>query len=94
MAFTGPTLEQLKARLTQLGRSATEFVESAYRSSIPKYAKEAELLTGEGSRRHGGRWNPIGIAVVYAALTPETAMAETLAHNRYYGVANSDALSS
>lgn len=39
----------------------------------------------------GGRWNPIGVAVVYASLTPETAMAESLAHNRHYGVPVEDA---
>jgi RES domain-containing protein len=35
---------------------------------------------------------PIGIALVYASLTPETAMAETLAHNRYYGIPIEDAM--
>ncbi len=34
----------------------------------------------------GGRWNPVGVATVYASLTPETAMAEALAHHRYYGI--------
>lgn len=50
------------------------------------------MLTGEGSRRNGGRWNPKGIAVVYASFTPETAMAETLAHFRYYGFPIEDAM--
>lgn len=56
------------------------------------YATEADLLTGEGSRLYGGRWNPKGIAVIYASLTPETAMAETLAHHRYYGIPIEDAM--
>jgi RES domain-containing protein len=30
--------------------------------------------------------------MVYASFTPETAMAETLAHNRYYGIAIEDAM--
>jgi RES domain-containing protein len=64
----------------------------AYRSSTPKYATEQDLLTGEGSRRFGGRWNPVGIAMVYASLIPETAMAETLAHHRYYGIPIEDAM--
>jgi RES domain-containing protein len=59
---------------------------TGYRSATPKYAKETDLLTGEGSRLHGGRWNPPGIAAVYASFTPETAMEETLAHFRYYGI--------
>lgn len=57
-----------------------------YRSASPKYANSRDLLTGGGSRRFGGRWNPVGIAAVYGSLTPETAMEETLAHARYYGL--------
>jgi len=92
MASLGPTLDQLKSRLTRLLPSAVAFAESVYRSSTPKYANEWDLLTGEGSTRHGGRWNPIGMAVVYASLTPETAMVETLANNRYYGIPVEDAM--
>lgn len=92
MGSTVPTLEQLETRFKRLLPSATAFATTVYRSSTPKYAKESDLLTGEGSRRNGGRWNPIGIAVVYASLTPETAMAETLAHNRYYAIPIEDAM--
>ena len=92
MSQARPTLEQLKARFRQLRSAAVAFAGPVYRSSTPRYATETDLLTGEGSKRQGGRWNPIGIAVVYASLTPETAMAETLAHNRYYGVAVEDAM--
>ncbi|HVC94821.1 MAG TPA: RES family NAD+ phosphorylase [Pirellulales bacterium] len=86
MAAGVPTIDQLNARLTRLLPSTAAFAETVYRSSTPKYANENDLLTGEGSRRNGGRWNPIGIAAVYASLFPETAMAETLAHYRYYGI--------
>ncbi len=44
------------------------------------------MLLGEGSRRFGGRWNPVGLAALYMSLAPEIAMAETLAHHRYYGL--------
>lgn len=58
---------------------------TAYRSTALAYQKPGEILSGEGSRRHGGRWNPRGeFAAVYASLDPETAMAETLAYFRYY----------
>jgi len=87
-----PTLEQLQSRLALPKLTSSPFDAVVYRSSSPKYATESDLLTGEGSRRMGGRWNPIGIAVVYASLTPETAMAETLAHNRYYGIPIEDAM--
>jgi RES domain-containing protein len=92
MAPPGLALERLKARLMRLLPLAITFAGSAYRSSTPKYANELDLLTGEGSKRNGGRWNPVGIAAVYASLTPETAMAETLAHNRYYGIPAEDAM--
>lgn len=87
-----PTAEQLQARLGRLAGAAEPFAGVVYRSTTPKYATETDLLTGEGGRRYGGRWNPVGLAVVYASLTPETAMAETLAHNRYYGLPPEDAM--
>jgi len=80
-----PTYEQLLNRFTALGASAVPFDGVVYRSSTPRFARGSDLLTGYGSRLRGGRWNPIGVATVYSTLTPETAMAETLAHNRYYG---------
>ncbi len=86
MAAIGPTLDQLKGRLTQLLSVASVFSGTVYRSCTPKYATESDLLTGAGSKMHGGRWNPVGTAVVYNSLTPETAMAESLANNRYYGI--------
>jgi len=92
MPSLGPTFNQLKNRMTRLLPLAAAFAETVYRSSTPKYANDADLLTGEGSKRIGGRWNPIGVAAVYASLTPETAMAETLAHNRYYGIPIADAM--
>lgn len=86
------TLDQLKHRMTQLLPTAIGFAETVYRSVSPKYATESDLLTGIGSQRYGGRWNPRGLAVVYNSLTPETAMAETLAHYRYYGIPIEDAM--
>lgn len=92
MAAPGPSIDQLKTRLGRLLPSATSCVLTTYRSSSPAYATEMDLITGEGSKRYGGRWNSIGIAAVYASLTPETAMAETLAHYRYYGIPVEDAM--
>lgn len=92
MAAGVPTIDQLKSRLVRLRPLAAPFAETVYRSSTPKYAHETDLLTGQGSGRNGGRWNAIGIAAIYASLTPETAMSETLAHNRYYGIPLQDAM--
>ena len=65
----------------------------AYRSASPAYAGSRDLVSGEGVRRYGGRWNPPGaFAAVYASLSPETALAEALAQFRHYGVPEADAL--
>jgi len=65
----------------------------AFRSTTPAYAGSKDLLSGEGVRRHGGRWNPPGVfAAVYASLTPETALAEALGRFREYGISVADAM--
>lgn len=38
------------------------------------------LLSGEGARLYGGRWNPEGIPLVYTSASPELALLETLVH--------------
>jgi RES domain-containing protein len=81
-----PMVARLRERLAELFDSAGVFEGTVYRSVVPKYATEHDVLTGEGARQHGGRWNPPGVAVVYASLTPETAMAEALAQYRYFGL--------
>src|SRR5262245_14020957 len=85
MSESSPTVEHFVRRLTRLLSASTPFCGVVYRSSTPQYATEADLLTGTVSKNCGGRWNPKGIAMIYASLSPTTAMAETLAHNRYYG---------
>jgi RES domain-containing protein len=92
VAMVNPSAEQLHTRLARLETVAVAFEGIVYRSSTPQFATNTDLLTGEGSRRFGGRWNPVGMAMVYASLSPETAMAETLANNRYYGIPIEDAM--
>ncbi len=90
--MAAPTFEHLQTRLTALASAAVTFEGVVYRACTPKYATESDLLTGEGSRLRGGRWNPIGTALVYSTLTPEAAMAEALAHYRYSGLPIEDSM--
>ncbi|HWE94329.1 MAG TPA: RES domain-containing protein [Tepidisphaeraceae bacterium] len=57
-----------------------------YRACDPIYANTKDLLTGEGSRRYGGRWNTPGeMATVYLAQSVEGAIAECLGLPSQYG---------
>lgn len=68
-----------------LGRAIT-WEGMTYRSAAPRYSGDGDIVTGAGSLRMGGRWNPPGSCrTVYASLDPETAMKEALATFRYYG---------
>jgi RES domain-containing protein len=74
----------LATRLVNLVHRARDLRGSVYRSAAPKYANSTDLLSGEGSRKVGGRWNPVGVAAVYGSFTPQTALEEMLAHANYY----------
>src|ERR1700691_4999896 len=64
-----------------------------FRCTEPTYATEGDLLTGEGSRKNGGRWNPpSSFATVYVAFSDATALAETKANHLYYGLDPAEAL--
>ena len=45
-----------------------------------------DLLSGEGARVRGGRWNQPGLATVYGSTTDTTALEECKANDRYFGV--------
>jgi RES domain-containing protein len=64
-----------------------------YRLAAPRWATEEHLLTGAGALRAGGRWHPIGsFKAVYGSLDEETALAESLAHQKRYGLPVMDAM--
>lgn len=49
-----------------------------WRLTKARYASTA--FDGEGARRHGGRWNSLGMRVVYASQSQALALLEQLVH--------------
>jgi RES domain-containing protein len=82
--FPETEFEQLRRRLAALLTSVESYYGVVFRSSEPTYATKDNLLTGQGSRKYGGRWNPpASFATVYAAISDATALAESKAHHLY-----------
>ncbi|MGH7729125.1 MAG: RES family NAD+ phosphorylase [Vulcanimicrobiaceae bacterium] len=52
----------------------------AWRICKRAYANRRRVLSGEGAREIGGRWNRPGLALVYASETSSLALLETLVH--------------
>lgn len=50
----------------------------AYRLVAARH--RGSVLSGEGARLHGGRWNPLGTPAVYAASSLSLAVLELLVH--------------
>ncbi|MEM9479707.1 MAG: RES family NAD+ phosphorylase [Verrucomicrobiota bacterium] len=53
---------------------------TAWRLVKPEYA--ATAYSGEGARRFGGRWNPMGYSMAYASESRALAALEMLVHLR------------
>ncbi len=78
--------ERIAAGLEACLDRAVAWEGMVYRSAAPRYSGDGDIVTGLGSLRMGGRWNPPGTCrTVYGSLDPETAMKEALATFRYYG---------
>lgn len=83
-----PDRAKLATRLTTVGKSFdVAFDGSMYRFINPVYSNAADIVSGAGALYASGRWHLKGMArLSYAALAPETALAEVLAHVRYYAL--------
>lgn len=88
-----PDFDQHLRRLTAIVARAGPIEDVIFRCAEPTYATKDDLLTGEGSRINGGRWNPpSSFATVYTAFSDATALAEAKANHLYYGLDPADAL--
>jgi RES domain-containing protein len=82
-----PQSATLLRTLEQSLRWAQAWEGTVYRCTTMAYANRADLLSGAGSRHHGGRWNPPNrFNVIYGSLDAETAVAESLTTISAYGV--------
>ena len=71
----------------------TSFNAVLFRFVHPQFSAAEEIITGEGGHWASGRWNlKSAMRVAYTAMEPETALAECLAHARYYNLPLSTAL--
>ncbi len=52
----------------------SRWTDSVYRGHNPRWAYDPE--SGEGAKRHGGRFNRPGVACLYTSASPETAWLE------------------
>jgi RES domain-containing protein len=57
-----------------------------FRLQTLDFPSPKDVLSGEGARWRGGRWNPPGLATLYGSTTDNTALEECKANDRYYGV--------
>lgn len=55
-----------------------------FRLQKVEYAQtRQDILSGEGARRYGGRWNPVGVPLIYVSATPELAHSEYMIHQKF-----------
>ena len=64
--------------------ASTRFQGVAYRAHKPR--RSWLPLSGEGARRHGGRFNRIGVPALYLSLSPLTAIREAFPVGRFQPV--------
>jgi RES domain-containing protein len=57
-----------------------------FRFQTVDFPAPRDVLSGQGARQRGGRWNPPGLATLYGSTTDTAALEESKANDRYYGV--------
>jgi RES domain-containing protein len=57
-----------------------------FRFQSISYPNPNDVLSGDGARDRGGRWNAPGVAAIYGSTTDDTALEECKANDRYYAV--------
>ncbi|MCH6256989.1 RES family NAD+ phosphorylase [Puniceicoccaceae bacterium K14] len=82
-----PNYPGISKRLRAVKESAKPYAGTVYRFISPKFSTPADVTSGLGGLHAAGRWNLKGAhRISYTSLTPETALAESLAHVRYFNL--------
>ena len=68
-----------KAHLVELISRAAPLQGDFFRSVAFRHFHPDDVVSGEGTRSHGGRFVPPGVAAVYASLEEQTALREATA---------------
>lgn len=72
-------------QLAELIAGATPLRGDFFRSVAFQYFHPDDVISGEGTRVHGGRFAPIGVKAVYASRDEETAMREVTVRKNAMG---------
>ena len=88
-----PRFQELLSLIEKTPGLAKRWRGIGFRSVTPGSADPVKILSGQGSFHMGGRWNaPGSVRAAYASTKPEVALAEALAHFRYNGFQDEDAM--
>jgi RES domain-containing protein len=88
-----PERDDFLARVLDLSQNWIKpFNAVLFRFIDPEFSAAEDIASGEGGLYASGRWNLRGMRVAHTATEPETALAEALAHARYYDLPLNTAL--
>src|SRR5580658_9342945 len=74
-----------RKQLAELIKGATSLQGDFFRSVAFRYFHPDDVISGEGTRLHGGRFAPVGVRTVYASLEEETALREVASRKSALG---------
>jgi hypothetical protein len=74
-----------RKQLAEAIAGATSLQGDFFRSVAFRYFHPDDVISGEGTRLHGGRFVPIGVRAVYASLEEETALREVTSRKTALG---------